>query len=113
MAVALGEPASKRACRHNATWGMPKAEMPVPNPSTTFGKVAADREARFFVGRQRELATFAEWMNDGAPVILTLSGPSGIGKSALMSAFHRQGEALGRPVIHVNAGDFQHTVARL
>jgi DNA-binding CsgD family transcriptional regulator len=75
----------------------------------TFGELAEHHEEQHFVGREHELATFANWVSSGAPVILNVWGPAGIGKSALLRAFQRHARALGRPAIQVTAQDFRRS----
>ncbi|SEE66197.1 AAA ATPase domain-containing protein [Streptomyces sp. 3213] len=71
--------------------------------------VLADRLAsarlQYFVGRQRELALFrrAAAGEPGAPTVVVLHGPGGIGKSALLQRFAAEARAMGRPVVSVDA----------
>jgi len=71
--------------------------------------VLADRLAsarlQYFVGRQRELALFrrAAAGEPGAPTVVVLHGPGGIGKSALLQRFAAEAHAMGRPVVSVDA----------
>jgi hypothetical protein len=81
----------------------------------TLGELVSRLEAQLFVGRERELALFEQWLTvETAPSgILNVSGPSGVGKSALLQAFRRSAEQLGRPVILADAHDFPATPAGL
>ncbi|WP_406453181.1 ATP-binding protein [Streptomyces sp. NBC_01622] len=71
--------------------------------------VLADRLAsarlQYFVGRQRELALFrrAAAGEPGAPTVIVLHGPGGMGKSALLQRFAAEARAMGRPVVSVDA----------
>ncbi|MDV9175190.1 ATP-binding protein [Streptomyces sp. W16] len=71
--------------------------------------VLADRLAsarlQYFVGRQRELALFrrAAAGEPGAPTVIVLHGPGGMGKSALLQRFAAEARAMGRPVVNVDA----------
>jgi hypothetical protein len=71
--------------------------------------VLADRLAsarsQYFVGRQRELALFrrAAAGEPGAPTVIVLHGPGGMGKSALLQRFAAEARAMGRPVVGVDA----------
>jgi hypothetical protein len=78
---------------------------------TTLGEVLASLESHLFVGRQRELEYFSAWLCLDRPTIeiLNVTGPGGVGKSALLSAFACIAAAQGRPVIRVDAGDFRPT----
>lgn len=68
----------------------------------TTQQAARAHESRFFVGRERELAAFRAWLEADEPSILSLSGPGGVGKTALLWAFEREAEAAGRTVVHVD-----------
>src|SRR6266536_5220525 len=77
----------------------------------TLGQLVGQLEAQFFVGRERELALFEAWLTTPTtqPEILSVSGPGGVGKSALLQAFRRSAEQLGRPVILADAHAFPAT----
>jgi Mrp family chromosome partitioning ATPase len=68
-------------------------------------------EEHLFTGRERERATFRRWPVDDAapPTILTVSGPGGVGKSALLRAFSRIASELGRPVLLADGRAFPAT----
>jgi hypothetical protein len=51
------------------------------------------------VGRERELAAFLAWEASGEGEVLNVSGPGGVGKTALLGAF---AQASTRPVIQVD-----------
>jgi hypothetical protein len=71
----------------------------------TLGQAVSGLEEQLFLGRERELATFREWLSEAParPEILNVHGPGGIGKSALLSAFGRLAEAAGRRVVDLDA----------
>ncbi len=70
----------------------------------TIGDTLALLEAQMFVGRVPELAQFDRWLAspEPAPAVLNVFGPGGVGKSALLRAFRRCAEAVGRPVMVVD-----------
>ncbi len=62
-------------------------------------------EQRHFVGRRRELAALHGWLLDaagGAPSVVSIFGPPGIGKTRLLEEFER---AEGLPVFRVQCTD--------
>ena len=65
----------------------------------TFGQLVRDLDERNFVGRERQMAIFREWLaaDPPRPELINVSGPGGVGKSALLGAFRRQAEHAGRP----------------
>jgi DNA-binding CsgD family transcriptional regulator len=67
----------------------------------TLSEAAAAFEEQHFTGRERELAVFQQWLScEGqSPTILSVSGPGGTGKSALLRAFARLAHVVGRPVV--------------
>src|ERR1700687_5142200 len=67
----------------------------------TLSQTATVLEERRFTGRERELAVFQHWISSGAqaPTILSVYGPGGAGKSALLRAFARLAQAAGRRVV--------------
>jgi hypothetical protein len=60
------------------------------------------------------LATFRNWLTDDAevPEILNISGPSGVGKSALLRACKRIAIEQGRTVVAADAATFSATLRR-
>jgi hypothetical protein len=68
-----------------------------------------------FVGREPELATFRDWLATSArvPEILNVSGPSGVGKSALLRTFQRIAADEGRTAILADGVGFPATVRGL
>lgn len=68
----------------------------------TIQQDALARESRLFVGRERELALFRSWLAADTPTILSVSGPGGVGKTALLSAFEREAQAAGRSTVRVD-----------
>src|SRR5690348_2421218 len=75
----------------------------------TVGDALSWHEARLFVGRQRELATFRRWLeaDERAPTILNVSGPPGVGKSSLLGAFLRHARSSNRPTFLVDGRTFR------
>ncbi|WP_299538703.1 ATP-binding protein [uncultured Streptomyces sp.] len=59
---------------------------------------------RAFVGRRRELALFRAALDGapGAPAVLHVHGPGGVGKSTLLRRFADESRDAGRPVVEVN-----------
>src|SRR5258708_4894750 len=74
----------------------------------TYGEAVGRLDCELFVGRERELATFGDWLraDRSAPELLNVSGASGVGKSALMRAFYRAATELGVPARLVDARVF-------
>jgi AAA ATPase domain len=81
----------------------------------TLSEALSLREADLFVGRERELALFRQWLEaePSDPVILNVSGPGGVGKSTLLRAFRRIALARGRPVVLADSATFPATPAGL
>src|SRR5579864_4355735 len=77
----------------------------------TLGEAARDIEEQHFVGRQYELRTFATWLDQRRqlPAILNVTGPGGVGKTALLGAFRRVAENRNLSVIAVDAQDVPPT----
>jgi hypothetical protein len=77
----------------------------------TLSEVLSVREAHLFVGRERELARFRQWLETEPPepVILNVSGPGGVGKSMLLRAFRRIALEQGRPVLLADSATFPAT----
>ncbi|MER5479589.1 AAA family ATPase [Streptomyces sp. NPDC002734] len=59
---------------------------------------------RAFVGRSAQLAVFREALagGDGAPAVIYVHGPGGVGKSTLLRRFADESRDAGRPVVEVN-----------
>jgi hypothetical protein len=72
-------------------------------------------DERLFVDREREMATFREWLARGTadPAILDVSGPGGMGKSTLLRAFRRVAETEGWRVVHADGSAFKPTPGQL
>ena len=72
-------------------------------------------EEELFVGRESELQAFRTWLRgDGKfPDVLNISGPSGVGKSALLRTFKRIALDQGRAAILADGGAFPATVRGL
>ena len=73
----------------------------------TIGEALGALEARLFVGREADLGDFRRWLDAAQPThsILNVSGPGGIGKSALLGAFARAGLEAGRTVVAADGQD--------
>jgi AAA ATPase-like protein len=73
----------------------------------TIGEALGALEANLFVGRGRHLAQFRNWLaSEGAePSILNVTGPGGVGKTALLTAFERTARSAGRSVVTVDGRD--------
>lgn len=54
------------------------------------------------IGRERELASLRRWYENPSAPLLTLAGPSGIGKTHLASEFAHQMNRAGEPCIYIN-----------
>src|SRR5579859_5461479 len=68
-------------------------------------------DARTFVGRERELSVFREWL-DAEPQpfkILYVCGPGGVGKTALLRRFQHTAQQLGRYVVPIDGRDVRST----
>ncbi|MGP4043611.1 AAA family ATPase [Streptomyces sp. 2A115] len=57
-----------------------------------------------FVGREAELGLLRDALagTPGAPSVLYVHGPGGIGKTALLRRYAHEARAVGRPVVHVD-----------
>jgi hypothetical protein len=68
---------------------------------------------RKFVGREDEIVLFRSALDGGpgAPLVIVVHGPGGIGKSALLQRFAAEARARGRPVVNVDAGVIAPTPA--
>ena len=66
---------------------------------TTFAELLTTIHQEQFVGRAKELRVFDQWLardlESGAPPILAVCGPGGIGKSWLLEAFARRAATAG------------------
>jgi len=82
---------------------------------TTLGQAIDTLEEHLFVGRERELAAFRAWITQASPAteILAVSGPGGVGKTALLSAFRRQARAANRQIIDIDGQHVRLTTTRL
>ncbi len=78
---------------------------------STLGQAVCALEEQLFVGRESELARFRDWLSgpSAQPEILNVSGPGGVGKSALLGAFRRAAGDLGRPIVSADASSFRAT----
>ncbi|MBI3967142.1 MAG: ATP-binding protein [Chloroflexi bacterium] len=68
-------------------------------------------EDELFVGRERELTLFENWLGaaPARPTILNVTGRGGIGKSTLLRAFGRLAVRRGRPVVAVDCRAISQT----
>jgi hypothetical protein len=75
-----------------------------PQVSTpTIGQLLSEEEERLFVGRGKELQFFDSWLEgSGARPLLNITGPGGIGKTALLAAYKRAADAEGRPTLAID-----------
>ncbi|MFE5403279.1 ATP-binding protein [Streptomyces sp. NPDC056580] len=71
--------------------------------SSIADRIDAARD-RVFVGREAELRLLRDALagGPGAPSVLYVHGPGGIGKSALMRQYAKEAVAAGRTVVHVD-----------
>ena len=78
---------------------------------TTIRDALATLDERLFVGREREVALFRDWLAQGTagPAILALSGSGGMGKSTLLRAFRRVAEGQGWRVVLADGSAFEPT----
>lgn len=72
----------------------------------TLGQFAEEAEARLFVGRRAELEGFGGLLEGltARPAAIYVSGPPGIGKSALLRAFAREARARGFAALRLDLG---------
>jgi energy-coupling factor transporter ATP-binding protein EcfA2 len=77
----------------------------------TVEQALAELSARLFVGREREQATFQDWLlgDRALPEVLNVTGPGGVGKSELLRAFRRLAEEHGRAVVVVDGRSLRPT----
>lgn len=82
---------------------------------SSLAEVVNRLEQELFVGREPELTAFVEWLHADAkfPDVLNVSGPSGVGKSALLRAFQRIAVDEGRAATLADGGSFPATVCGL
>ena len=79
----------------------------------TMASLLRDRDAEHFVGREGPLALVDAVLQPvtatmGAPRVLLVHGPGGIGKSTLLREIGRRGEALGWTVIAIDGRGLDH-----
>lgn len=92
----------------------PGSEGGVPKDGarhTTLREALHALDEHLFVGRTGEVNTFRAWLlaDDPRPSILSVSGRGGIGKSALLGAFRRVSEGVGRRVIVLDGHTMEPT----
>ena len=81
----------------------------------TIREAMAALDERLFVGREREMTTFRDWLAEATagPAILDVSGPGGMGKSTLLRAFRREAEGQGWRVVVADGSVFKPTPTQL
>ncbi len=81
----------------------------------TLGQAIGALEEQLFVGRAHELAVFQRWLTDVPPAaeILVVSGPGGVGKTALLGAFRRHARVERRQIVEVDGQEMPSTVRSL
>ncbi|GGR96963.1 MULTISPECIES: ATP-binding protein [Streptomyces] len=79
-------------------------------PNDIAGRLQRGRD-RMFTGRAAELAVFRAALtgDEGAPAVLFVHGPGGIGKSMLLRRFAAEARAMGRPVLDIDGRTVQPT----
>ncbi|MBT2409446.1 ATP-binding protein [Streptomyces sp. ISL-12] len=79
-------------------------------PHVIAGRLRRGRD-RGFTGRTAELAVFRAALagDEGAPAVLFVHGPGGIGKSMLLRRFAAEARATGRPVLEIDGRTVQPT----
>ncbi|MFF8997136.1 ATP-binding protein [Streptomyces achromogenes] len=79
-------------------------------PNDIAGRLRRGRD-RMFTGRAAELAVFRAALtgDEGAPAVLFVHGPGGIGKSMLLRRFAAEARAVGRPVLEIDSRTVQPT----
>jgi predicted AAA+ superfamily ATPase len=84
-------------------------------PVPTIAEALAHGEQALFVGRSAELRQFERWLGDNPilPELLELTGPGGMGKTTLLTAFRRVAEQRGRPVVEVDLRGLSEDPCRL
>ena len=82
---------------------MPREPDRPPASTPTIGQLLNEEEERLFVGRGEELEFFRSWLEpSGSRPLLNITGPGGIGKTALLAAYKRAADAEGRPTLAVD-----------
>ncbi|MEV5147292.1 ATP-binding protein [Streptomyces sp. NPDC052727] len=79
-------------------------------PNVIAGRLQRGRD-RVFTGRTAELAVFRAALagDEGAPAVLFVHGPGGIGKSMLLRRFAAEARTAGRPVLEIDGRIVQPT----
>jgi len=82
---------------------MPREPDRPPASTPTIGQLLNEEEERLFVGRGEELEFFRSWLEpSGSRPLLNITGPGGIGKTALLAAYKRAADAEGRPTLAID-----------
>jgi hypothetical protein len=83
--------------------------------ASSLAEVVTRLDEELFVGREPEVRAFRSWLhaNTTFPDVLNVSGPSGVGKSALLRTFQRIAVDEGRAAILIDGGAFPATVRGL
>ncbi len=72
-------------------------------------RLRREASARVF-GRDRELATLESWISDDdGPAVIFVHGIGGIGKTSLLDALERRGEAAGITLVRFDCGEIEPT----
>jgi DNA-binding response OmpR family regulator len=80
-------------------------------PQPTIRDLLADRAARGFVGRERELRLLETLLGDAGPLVLHLRGAPGLGKSRLLDVFVARARARGVTVVRLDGHAIEPTEA--
>ncbi len=75
----------------------------------TIGEHLVARRRALFVARRAELELFARALDDGDFAVLHLSGPGGVGKTAVLDAYADAGRDAGCCVVRLDGRDLQQT----
>src|SRR5260221_2373346 len=77
----------------------------------TLGQAIRVLEEQLFVGREQELSVFQAWLiaSPASAEILGVSGPAGVGKSALLGAFERFALSSGWSLVLIDGRNIRAT----
>lgn len=78
----------------------------------SFANIVTSNKDHLFIGRQKELGLFAEYVGyrRDAAVILNIHGLGGIGKSSLLDQFERIAVGQGAAFFKMDSNDFDHSI---